>query len=91
MKNDILISVDEKPETNDLLFGEHDPYVYQLKKCYHDLDEINNLMYDSPTKSQLKDSERTKPVQPKSQLNRNDLCLCGSGKKYKNCCLNKNI
>lgn len=26
------------------------------------------------------------------KLNRNDLCLCGSGKKYKNCCLkNENI
>lgn len=87
MKNDILISVDEK--TNELLFGEHDPYVYQLKNCYQDLNEINNLMYGSPTKSQLKDSERTKSVQPKSQLNRNDLCSCGSGKKYKNCCLIK--
>lgn len=89
MKNDILISVNEKPETNELLFGEYDPYVYQLRN--YNLDDINNLMYGSPTKSQLKDSERTKPVQPKSQLNRNDLCSCGSNKKYKNCCLNKNI
>jgi uncharacterized protein YecA (UPF0149 family) len=23
------------------------------------------------------------------QLGRNDLCLCGSGKKYKKCCLGK--
>lgn len=72
------------------LFHENDPYVFQLKNYYQDLDEINNLMYGFPTKSQLKDSERTKSVQPKSQLNRNDLCSCGSGMKYKNCCLNKN-
>lgn len=25
----------------------------------------------------------------KSKIGRNDKCLCGSGKKYKNCCLNK--
>lgn len=27
---------------------------------------------------------------PHFSLGRNDLCLCGSGKKYKNCCLKKN-
>lgn len=27
---------------------------------------------------------------PPSSLNRNDPCLCGSGKKYKKCCLEKN-
>lgn len=67
-----------------LLFGEHDN-VYKLTM----VDRNYENLYDAPTKSQFKDAERTKPVQSKSQLNRNDLCLCGSGKKYKNCCLNK--
>lgn len=26
---------------------------------------------------------------PKDRIGRNDLCPCGSGKKYKNCCINK--
>jgi len=27
------------------------------------------------------------PVQNKNKVGRNDLCPCGSGKKYKKCCL----
>ena len=29
---------------------------------------------------------KKKPVVKGDQIGRNDLCLCGSGKKYKNCC-----
>jgi uncharacterized protein YecA (UPF0149 family) len=28
-----------------------------------------------------------KPVEPRSMLNRNDPCTCGSNKKYKKCCM----
>lgn len=24
------------------------------------------------------------------KIGRNDVCMCGSGKKYKKCCMNKN-
>jgi len=35
-------------------------------------------------------SGKTKPiVRPGSKLGRNDPCPCGSGRKYKNCCLGK--
>lgn len=34
------------------------------------------------------ESEGDKPVR-KTKIGRNDPCLCGSGKKYKHCCLNK--
>jgi preprotein translocase subunit SecA len=30
--------------------------------------------------------EKTKPVRTGPKVGRNDLCPCGSGKKYKNCC-----
>ena len=30
-----------------------------------------------------------KPVVKKDKIGRNDPCPCGSGKKYKNCCLGK--
>ncbi|PFL07880.1 hypothetical protein COJ07_31195, partial [Bacillus cereus] len=29
---------------------------------------------------------KKKPVVKGDQVGRNDLCKCGSGKKYKNCC-----
>ena len=33
------------------------------------------------------DGKETKKIQSKStKVGRNDLCPCGSGKKYKNCC-----
>lgn len=38
-----------------------------------------------------KDRESRKPVQPpnKPKIGRNEPCACGSGKKYKKCCLGK--
>lgn len=41
----------------------------------------------------VEQSQKTKKPQiahKKEEIGRNDLCPCGSGKKYKNCCLNKN-
>jgi len=29
------------------------------------------------------------PIVKRGGIGRNQLCLCGSGKKYKNCCINK--
>lgn len=52
-------------------------YVSGLEACIvqHEIDHMNGiLMY-----------ARAKDPYPK--LGRNDLCLCGSGKKYKKCCL----
>ena len=34
-------------------------------------------------------SEQTRAKSNSSHIGRNDLCPCGSGKKYKNCCMNK--
>jgi len=42
--------------------------------------------------SEYRDVATTKPVPIKNtgtKLGRNDKCSCGSGKKYKKCCLNK--
>ncbi|MFL0197686.1 preprotein translocase subunit SecA [Clostridium sp. WILCCON 0269] len=36
--------------------------------------------------NQGEDSARKKPVKKEKTVGRNDLCPCGSGKKYKNCC-----
>ena len=32
-----------------------------------------------------------KPLRRRNKIGRNDLCPCGSGKKYKKCCLRKEI
>ena len=76
--------------TNELAFGERNPYYdYVIENHHKYLDVYDYNIHGKPTTAQLKDAERTKSVQPKSQLNRNTLCLCGSGKKFKKCCLNK--
>lgn len=39
---------------------------------------------------QSQKAKKSQTVHRKEAIGRNDLCPCGSGKKYKNCCLNKN-
>ena len=34
-------------------------------------------------------SNRIQPVKSKPKIGRNELCPCGSGKKYKKCCIKK--
>lgn len=61
------------------------------------VDELQDKVYSSkPAAGQLRDAEiaqairmiRTKPVlRDYKKTGRNDPCPCGSGKKYKNCCL----
>ena len=68
-------------------FSKHlsdDPYYLTIRNCYDGFSDIYN-MHDAPTKQQRIDAERIKPVKSKSAINRNDLCDCGSGKKFKNC------
>jgi len=43
--------------------------------------------YPSTTTKQYEDAKNTVPIVPKSLIGRNDPCSCGSGKKYKKCCL----
>jgi len=38
----------------------------------------------------VKQPYKQEPIKASFKTGRNDLCPCGSGKKYKNCCLNKN-
>jgi hypothetical protein len=39
--------------------------------------------------SDYEDVYKTEPVRTTPKTGRNDLCPCGSGKKYKKCCMNK--
>jgi hypothetical protein len=43
-----------------------------------------SLILERGTKKQR--AQVVRPVEPRSDINRNDPCMCGSGKKYKKCC-----
>ena len=42
-----------------------------------DISDVERLLNPSP------------PIRIEAKVNRNDPCPCGSGKKYKKCCMNK--
>jgi uncharacterized protein YecA (UPF0149 family) len=56
-------------------------YQYQMIKDY------NEFKYSHLTKKEREAD--IQPVRTEPKIGRNELCPCGSGKKYKNCCINK--
>ena len=56
--------------------------IIELENTYKDIYDINSSDRPKPLKRGYYDSIRTEP-----KIGRNDPCPCGSGKKYKNCCL----
>lgn len=76
--------------TDDILFVEMDKNcIYQINKSTGEFivhGEIPKKEEPKPAPSKYPE----KPAEPKIKVpNRNDPCFCGSGKKYKHCCLNK--
>ena len=61
-------------ECGDMIKKEIAPSIRKISKYW--LDRQDEFEFGSP----VQDSEPT--------IGRNDLCPCGSGKKYKKCCLN---
>lgn len=49
------------------------------------INQYNNVIIENPVQ---KDKAQAKRVEPKKKIGRNEPCICGSGKKYKKCCLN---
>lgn len=60
-----------------------------------DIQEQNNKMQEEIEKNQMRVAlEMSKPKAPLKKsyhIGRNDPCPCGSGKKYKNCCLKTGV
>lgn len=57
-------------------------------RTYNDLqEEMEEIQYMHLTRKQR--MADIKPVRTEPKIMRNQLCPCESGKKYKNCCLNK--
>jgi SEC-C motif len=64
-----------------------------LKENIQDeLDNIGDLaqyINNKKDSSDLKTTNSSAPYRNETKIGRNDPCPCGSGKKYKKCCLNK--
>ena len=52
-------------------------------------EQRNDLLTQSHSDTQQK--QVTQPIRVEKKVGRNDPCPCGSGKKYKNCCMNKDV
>lgn len=55
----------------------------------YNLPAWNDLLSDEQRKTITKTFNATKTVVKDKKIGRNDPCPCGSGKKYKKCCINK--
>jgi len=55
----------------------------------YNLDEWAPILSIEERKEIKKEYNRSKIVVKDKKINRNDPCPCGSGKKYKQCCINK--
>ena len=69
-------------------------YSDAAKEQNTDKPKINNLITKLAALKDIKRkikkaTEMSMPYNAAKKLHRNDLCRCGSGKKYKNCCLRK--
>ncbi len=85
---DALIEEIDKQEKNDRklvssLLEACIEYAIYLNKIRKSCFEEQNEQYDYYDDEEYRSEDSFKPE-------RNDLCPCGSGKKYKKCCLNKN-
>ncbi len=48
-------------------------------------DEVSSRSAQDPTKQDTRENQRVEPVHVEKKPGRNELCYCGSGKKYKHC------
>ncbi len=48
-------------------------------------DEVNSRSAQDPTKQDTRENQRVEPIHVEKKPGRNELCYCGSGKKYKHC------
>ena len=75
---------DNNFEGNNIHYNPNDPINQMIQLEREVNDEINKkINYD--TKSELKKQY----LKSKAEQSLNSMCSCGSGKKYKNCCLKK--
>lgn len=72
----------------DMFKPEESYFKRELLNIFDRYKKITTTWYGYAHKKELSDS-RNEPVRVDVKIGRNDPCPCGSGKKYKKCCLNK--
>lgn len=81
------IPVQENPQ-NQVQQGvapEHKPNHNQYKEQKDDYDEMQSRQQEAASAPQGEQQRHSQPIITGPRVGRNDLCPCGSGKKYKNC------
>lgn len=68
-----------------------DEYLQLIMKLHNRIPHYSLYGYSPEElfKNRLEQEQKEKEKKKKTKIGRNDPCPCGSGKKYKNCCLNK--
>jgi len=64
----------------------------KAQKPHHDVKDVRDKhvsVPDTDHASQSPAAEKLEPIRVGPKIGRNDPCSCGSGKKYKKCCLGK--
>ncbi|MCP4724423.1 MAG: anaerobic sulfatase maturase [bacterium] len=84
-KNRFIKTPDGKNGLNYLCEG----YKRFFKHCQPFVRELASVWRRTSTEDRL-ESDQTYRSNPSAKTGRNESCPCGSGKKYKHCCLNKN-
>ena len=66
---------------------------FEIKQKQEKLDEMAHKALtkeeQEAEKKLLKETPKTEPIRKDKEIGRNDVCPCGSGKKYKKCCETK--
>ena len=63
----------------------HSIFDYRAGYSIDDYHKYHEFQYSHLTKKQQEAD--IVPIRTEPKIGRNSICLCGSGKKYKNCCL----
>lgn len=70
------------PEKHDQAYGGHNINDRMCIAVQHEIDHFNGVLYTSR-------EVKLEPIKKDLSVGRNDPCPCGSGRKYKKCCLYK--
>jgi len=76
-------------QTNQLRAEKVSPVMKQMARSKDESQEAPDSEKTGSTDTGAKDGQRIEPYHAPQKIGRNDPCPCGSGKKYKKCCLTK--
>jgi len=80
---------DQKKKLSTIYENYSDFALWEKEHLQDDNLEPKKSFFDN-TDDEYNENYEIKPVRTEPKIGRNDPCPCGSGKKYKKCCMNKN-